>query len=224
MFIGGLDEYAGDVSELMVTLKNMKRFKHVKLCLASRPHAEVLKSMGNPQFKLEDRNRATVQSFVHDSFIRLDHTLHELGLAISPEQSQRLQSRILEKAFGVFIWVRLVVGLVSKSLLSAHRVEQAYIYLESLPTDMFQLYQRIFEQFKEDDLQQAVVLIFVIRNYQLPEPWMDLGNLMTCYSFLMQEIHGQKIEYKNDTDVLRFYALLRFSVGTLVDFLPSNME
>ena len=74
LFIDGLDEFKGDVDELLDIIKDISNSPNIKFCLSSRPWNVFEDALGkNDESKLylEDLTRNDIQRFVFDKLGRL---------------------------------------------------------------------------------------------------------------------------------------------------------
>jgi len=139
LIIDGLDEYEGEHEEIAKLFKEVTRSSNVKACLSSRPWVvfkDCFKSF--PCLRLQDMTRGDIQLFTegklndNDLFISLQHR--------EPEQASALLLEIVDKANGVFLWVRIVVYSLLKGLRARDGLEDLQQRLRHLPGDLKALY------------------------------------------------------------------------------------
>ncbi|KAI5855181.1 hypothetical protein BZA05DRAFT_472091 [Tricharina praecox] len=137
----------------------------VKVFFASRPVAELEDFIKSPEvIRMQDMNKPDILNFV-DAFLG-----PELGF--SDDILRRATGYILENAHGVFLWVHLV----KKELLrySARGCSKGAIFrfLESLPTELEGLYQRMFDELQggsEEDIIDGIKMFrFILFSRQSP--------------------------------------------------------
>lgn len=117
LMLDALDEHHGDNDVLVTLLKTMidnvaGGSVWLKLCLASRSWTVFQQHFRKcPGFAIHDHTQRDIRTYVEarldideDAPRRKDSQMHKL----------RLVNHVADKAFGVFIWVRLVMDLISK--------------------------------------------------------------------------------------------------------------
>jgi len=106
----GLDEFEGDdnvYGGLGAFLRDITDSKHIKVLLSSRPLV-VFEDLGNgPNLKLQNLTYRDIEKYVHDKFA-LNTAFDNLARK-EPGAAPALLREIVEKADGVFVWVKLVV-------------------------------------------------------------------------------------------------------------------
>ncbi|KAF2464920.1 uncharacterized protein BDR25DRAFT_241210, partial [Lindgomyces ingoldianus] len=147
-FIDGLDEYEDDnkgPEELLDTLRSIDCSSNTKLCVSSRPWVIFRDEFGKtPEWhiRLEDLTRDDIRSFVSFKFNK-------------NEQFQKLKERdprypkliedVVERARGVFLWVRLVVRSLLEGLTYHDSVATLSRRLNSFPEDLDDFFQHMID-------------------------------------------------------------------------------
>lgn len=141
LFIDALDEHVGNHRELLRLLDDLvnlpfRSHVRVKLCLASRPENIFVQEFQDcPGFLI---HRFTSRDIQH-------YTLSKMRLHSSPgslTSLQELVEEVVEKALGVFIWVKLVVNELIEGLCDGDTIEALRGTLASIPSELEGLYQR----------------------------------------------------------------------------------
>ena len=121
-FIDGLDEYDGEPDHIVSVLESLRDWPDVKLCVSSRPYNEFRDAFGrpsDPQLALEDLTHKDIKYYVQST---LEENQRFKTLKARDDRSQDLVQNIVEKAQGVFLWVRLAVRSLLQGLRNADRV------------------------------------------------------------------------------------------------------
>ena len=143
LFVDGLDEYDGDHEELGNFFKSISSLPHVKVCLSSRPwivFEDLFK--GCPSLRLQDLTHRDIQCFVDD---RLRSSDVYQALAITDSGSAAaLVYEIVQKADGVFLWVKLVVRSLLNGLRNRDTIPDLRKRLSFFPKELGPLYDHIF--------------------------------------------------------------------------------
>ena len=132
-FIDGLDEYDGDPDHIVSVLESLRNWPDVKLCVSSRPWNEFIDAFGrasDPKLALEDLTRGDIEVYVRDT---LEENSRFKALKVKDNRSQVLVQEIVDKAQGVFLWVRLVVKSLLTGLRNADRISDLQRRLRDFP-------------------------------------------------------------------------------------------
>jgi hypothetical protein len=158
LFIDALDEHAGNHRELLrilnslVDLKNNAYF-HLRLCLASRPENVFRDAfLRCPGFAIHDFTVDDIRQF----------TIGNMQLAatreLTPEDFVRLNELtedIIQRAQGVFLWVRLVVQELVEGLCEGDSIKELQEILATIPTELVEMYERALSRPRRTSLQKS---------------------------------------------------------------------
>ena len=144
-FVDGLDEFDGDVRDLVKLFQSVLGFKNTKLCAASRPWTVFEDAFQNrPSLMLQDLSYPDIQIYVtsslgeDDGFKRLQER--------EPHYADELIEEIIGKAAGVFLWVHLVIRSLLTGMSNDDRIIDLRRRLDQLPPDLEQLYDAILKK------------------------------------------------------------------------------
>jgi hypothetical protein len=108
LFIDGLDEFNGDHFEIAKLFSTVASVPNVKVCFSSRPLPVFVEAFQTaPSLKLQYLTFEDIKLFVGDRLGK-DKRLQRLSLE-EPDRAPALVIEIVNKADGVFLWVKLVV-------------------------------------------------------------------------------------------------------------------
>ncbi|KAK3325948.1 hypothetical protein B0H66DRAFT_144100 [Apodospora peruviana] len=142
LFIDGLDEFDGKHDDLIILLKHLVENTPVKMCVASRPWEVFQDAFQNkPSLRLEDLTYQDIKDFVTSRF-QSSASFAQLG-SREPEFASQLVEEVVQKASGVFLWVHLVVSSLLDGMKFGDRIIDLQCRLDSLPSDLEDLYGRI---------------------------------------------------------------------------------
>ena len=147
MFIDGLNEFGIDPEEVLKVIKYISPTdpEFLKLCVASRPWVQFDVVFSNvPQLRMERLTKDDISTFVADVLHEYDH-FREI-LRIYPNLTQGLMKEIVAKSRGIFLWVSLVVRSLSESLINRDNFQELHARLYSLPSDISDFYDLIWER------------------------------------------------------------------------------
>lgn len=161
--IDGIDEFHGDHKDLSRFLRSLASHR-VKLVVSSRPINSCLYAFqGIPTLRLQDLTRLHMEIFVQGEL-----SSHVLMCGLErqfPRDAAQLVSEINDKAEGVFLWVTLVVRMLVDGLEAGDDIHDLRKILHSLPSDLRDLYKRMFESMQPEYRRQASEI------FQLHQTW-----------------------------------------------------
>lgn len=141
-FIDGLDEYQATISidrrEMVHALMDVANSASgsFKICVSSRMENPFMDMFSeNIRLYLHELTRADMEKYVQGK-------LQHVG---TQNERQQLASSITTKAQGVFLWVVLVVQNIRKQSDDGARYSQLLSEIQSLPTELNELFQRILD-------------------------------------------------------------------------------
>ncbi|KAK8103282.1 hypothetical protein PG984_016428 [Apiospora sp. TS-2023a] len=180
-FIDGLDELNDDehrsVRDLISTLDRLEMSDKIKLCVASRPWQEFKDVYGqtpSQRLKLEDLTRDDIHAYVSDCF--KSHTRF-LELRNRDSNYENLVEEVVNRAEGVFLWVRLVVGQLLDGFTSGKSVQTLQQQVMKYPEDLDKFFSDIINSIPAADRNRAAQLLRVAAEADQPR-------LLIFYQFL----------------------------------------
>ncbi|KAI6556215.1 hypothetical protein MCOR09_009754 [Pyricularia oryzae] len=152
VFIDGLDEVPVQ-QKLWEQVRMLAEFDKasVKLCVSSRPELRfenVLREY--PRLRLQDLTHDDLQTFVKTALV------DELYTKFASESSPAVEefaNCLLEKAAGVFLWIKLVTASLKRGLDNGDSLEFLEKRLIELPGDIIELYKEMWLRLDEDTKQ-----------------------------------------------------------------------
>ena len=164
IFIDGVDEFEGDHSDMSAYLRDLVTDR-VKVVVSSRPLNTCLNIFKRcPTLRLQDLTRRDMEIFIQGELTSQDDMT--ALRAEFPDQAERLSDAILEKAEGVFLWVKLVVRLLLEGIRNGDTFDELQFILQSLPSDLKQLYQRMLSSMNDEHQVQAAEIFQLLRTWQ----------------------------------------------------------
>ena len=167
LLIDGLDEFDGDHGELVDMIVGVTRLPHVKICIASRPwlvFEDVFKN--GPNLLLEQLTYDDIKLYITTKFNENRRYSHLK--AREPDYASNLIEGIIEKASGVFLWVRLVVQSLLQGLTNSDRISDLQRRLETLPSDLEDLFDKILNSLDSFYYKHACQYLQIVRAAQHP--------------------------------------------------------
>lgn len=167
LFVDGLDEFDGNHDDLIHLFKDMIANHNVKVCVSSRPWLVFEDAFKHkPSLKLQDLSYQDIRHYVTANFD------NNSGFALlcrgESEYADQLVNNIVDKASGVFLWVYLVVASLLSGMDSGDRVSDLQKRLESLPSDLGLLYEKILQSLDPFYLEHAAQLFKLVQESYAP--------------------------------------------------------
>ncbi|XTI82353.1 hypothetical protein V2W45_1337546 [Cenococcum geophilum] len=139
---------------------------NVKFCCASRPWLVFEDAFeGRPSVLLERLTQGDITRYVLDKF---EQNKRYAKLKIRRPDLSKLVDEVVEKANGVFLWVYLVVKSLLEGLRDSDRVCDLQKRLDSLPSDLQELFDRLLERLDTFYFRHACQLIRIVRAASIP--------------------------------------------------------
>ncbi|KAI1768465.1 hypothetical protein GGR53DRAFT_478214 [Hypoxylon sp. FL1150] len=206
-FIDGLDEYQGRPTELIRkilgwTAGNSANFK---ICLSSREWNEFeVGFSGCPRLRIQDWTRDDIQVFVQDSFEGIGH----LSTSINKSDLNTIANVVVDKAEGVFLWVRVVLAAIEQGVLNGDDFQDLQRKTNAFPAELKDLYQHLFDSIPEYDRRKAFeVLLFALHNTYEDKPLLQ-------YKFLNDFVKNPDFAMEMPTQPLSEEEVRRFTQNT----------
>ena len=139
IFIDGLDEFHGDHVTLLNLISSFREITKVKFCLSSRPYSPFKHELGSsPMLKLQDLTEPDIRRYVSDEIEGAP--LKASWVPYSSSWIKEAVDTIVQKAEGVFLWVRLAVRDQFEGIRNGDDPEQLRERLQILPTEIEEVY------------------------------------------------------------------------------------
>jgi hypothetical protein len=176
-FIDGLDEYIGTHEEDQKYLTQLlcdwtaSASKSVKICVSSREYNVFLNAFSSKQrIRLQDLTWSDMERYVKDNLAYVEDSL---GI-------ETVMQNTVRKANGIFLWLALAVKTIRRRLEDAHTVAEIEKELDSLPLELVDLLQHVFNMIKESSPKRAYLVFMTMKRL---EPY-EIGFSLLHYSFL----------------------------------------
>jgi hypothetical protein len=141
LLIDGLDEFDGDHEELATLFKLVAQSSNLKICLSSRPWQAFQDTFGSfPNLCLQDLTYRDIYKYVKGKF-KQSEAFQKLSQKNTALES--LVQEIVEKAAGVFLWVRIVVKSLIRGINNHDDIAILQQRLHLLPSELKPLYDHI---------------------------------------------------------------------------------
>ncbi|KAH7145540.1 hypothetical protein B0J13DRAFT_607193 [Dactylonectria estremocensis] len=155
LFIDGLDEYSGDYWKLSKLLVRWCGSQDIKICASSRPYNEfqrIFASDATTWLKLHELTYHDMARVVEDEFN--DDERFAEALQTSQEYEEFVKM-IVQRADGVFLWVRLVIQTLLAAIGNSCSVAQLRQKLEAIPDDLGAVFQQMLDRIERSELTRV---------------------------------------------------------------------
>ena len=144
--IDGLDEFSGDTEKLCLFFKRLSSMSDaIKVCLSSRPWVEFKHNFeGCASLRLQDLTVNDIATYVNDN-LNSSAAFTQLA-AREKELGSQLAGEIVNRAEGVFLWVKIVVLLLLRGINNWDTIPQLWARLRSFPTELDGLYKSMLSK------------------------------------------------------------------------------
>ena len=145
LYIDALDEEDGDHVRLIGILTQLAHLQKnpnvcIRLCLAGRPENILQRAFEKyPGFAIHEYTESDIRHYTQG---RLVEEEQDIVNEQDAEALGRLVKDIVERARGVFLWVRLVVAELVDGLVNGDTLEELAETLSQIPDELFDLYAR----------------------------------------------------------------------------------
>lgn len=240
IFIDGLDEYDGDLSDILPLIRDLASSESIKVCVASRPWTIIEKFWGQNEGKrivLQDLNRSDIWQFTHE---QLSEEIPSRLEIVTETDYSNLVQEIVERSSGVFLWVFLVVRSLIRGMTNYDTIEELWARLLELPTELEEFFKRILDRGDKVYRRQTARLYNIqlnamdstltaldVAHFAQENPYYALNNLFCSRHAEMvgklEEITRQRVSARCQ-DLLEFTdkGVLQFLHRTVKDFLETR--
>ena len=167
ILIDGLDECRDeDLEDVLAHIQKLSLTPNFKLCLASRPWTIIMESLrSSPGLRLQDLTKKDIELYVKS---RLDRMLND-EIETSAD-ADLLRAPLVNKAQGVFLWLRLVIDKLEKELLKGASISELLEHSNVLPAGVGELYERILSDIKPEYHIEASMAFQIVNRSKKPFP------------------------------------------------------
>ena len=145
IFIDALDEHDGDHRDLLATLEKLTRavnneFFRLRLCMAGRQENVFKDAFRDcPGFAIHDWTTNDIRTYTEGRIQKgiIDILTNDGEIALSS-----LIEDIIDRAEGVFLWVRLVTNELAEGFCEGDSIGELKELLSAIPTELEELYTR----------------------------------------------------------------------------------
>lgn len=167
LFVDGLDEFDGNHLTMINFFRDLGMGKHgasIKMCLSSRPWAVFENAFEHavPHMKLQDLTYVDMLNYTADKLLE-NENMRGL-LKKNPALGETIVHDAVQRADGVFLWVRLAVNEMIARWNVKEGADSLVSILQQLPTDLDDLFTKLlFEDQNATELAETSMIFQLIR-------------------------------------------------------------
>ncbi|KAF7861959.1 hypothetical protein EAF04_007840 [Stromatinia cepivora] len=162
LFVDGLDEYEGQPSTIAEYFSMLAQVPWLKICLSSRPLLEFDDTFGSgPSLRLQDLTRTDIDHFVKST---LQKNVNYQHLCVEqPVQALSYIRKIVSRADGVFLWVKLVLQEIERGLANRDSPQDLQERIEIVPLDLEELFSSMLDNIDPFYIKKAALIFLIVR-------------------------------------------------------------
>lgn len=162
MFIDGLDEFGGEPATMIQWIKDIVEKSGVKVCVGSRPWTAFSDAFEQyPSLTMQTLTAPDIKIYI-DGYFTASRAFNDWK-SLSPAGAEALHQGLIEKAGGVFLWVHVVVKELMHALENGRNLHDLSTIVDSLPTDMMELYTKIYSSAEEGEAKRAALYFTLLK-------------------------------------------------------------
>ncbi|KAJ5081189.1 hypothetical protein N7456_013427 [Penicillium angulare] len=204
LFIDGLDEFEEDHQELIGFFKELAFHSNVKLCLSSRPWATIEKAFQNigPNVKLQEITKNDLCQYATGRL--RDNVVVRRCLGRDKLGTDALLRAIVDRASGVFLWIKLAVDDILKDSAPEKGVSYLKDTVDQLPADLDGLYEKLLFQDQTDiQIARAASFLFLIESRETVAEFVNDTSASALTVWELALALEEEDDYHTDGDVLQ---------------------
>ena len=198
IFVDALDECdEGSIRDLVYYFRSVTDFAYaagsdLNICLSSR-HYPAITVQRCPEITVEYGNMADIVRYVHVK-------LHDSSQVDNTIPS--LETQIVRKASGIFLWVVLVVEMLIEMIDDGKTAKYMEDTLNNVPMDLEELFSNLFRTLKPNELPKAVKLLQWVL---LAEEPLNPADICLAIVFTSETPYRSLQEWKTSGEYVRSY-------------------
>lgn len=171
IFVDGLDEYKGDVFDLIDICDKIKTRTGVKFCVASREDERIAESIVfGGQISMQDHNEQSMLAYAEAKLTEHQRT----HLKIKQHFDLELRKEIVDKAEGIILWFKLVFDKVLREYQAHGSSIQVHDFVREIPPGLESIYERLLDAIDPHNRAEAAFVLYLV---------MQLSDIMRLVDF-----------------------------------------
>ena len=163
IFVDGLDEFSGYQDDLLELIRDFRQYSNIKICLSSRPYRLFRDEFGSSaMLKLQELTELDIREYVSN---KLQGARCETSQALdsSPIVDQ-IADKIVRRAEGVFLWVKLAVRDQLEGIRNYDNANQLLERLDILPDEIEGIYLHMLQKIDKVYWKEVAYYFYFVLN------------------------------------------------------------
>ena len=216
LLIDGLDDSQSNVRILIQSIRKFRGRTSIRMCLASRPEPLITALLNDcASLKIQDHNATGIEAYVQRAFRDMESVFSLQLIA-----SDKLIKTVLRRANGTWLWVHFAVELLLQCLVRGFTEAEAWSAVEQLPSQLSNMYARLFEQIPSICRPEAALVLIILEN---AKHTVTLAQLYRIWSYVTHKL-GFGGGSKQNLTLEQFRNRLQGFLSGLLDFKPFVLD
>ncbi|KAK6599014.1 hypothetical protein H4I96_08218 [Botrytis cinerea] len=180
LFVDGLDEYDGRPSAIAEYFCMLSQVPWLKICLSSRPLLPLDDVFGSgPSLRLQDLTRTDIYHYVKSS-LQNDINYQRLYMR-QPVQASTIIRKIVSRADGVFLWVKLVLQEIIRGLTNRDTFQDLEERIQVVPQGLEELFSSMLDSIDSFYSKKAATIFLIVRAANMKSDFEPYTPLVCSY-------------------------------------------
>lgn len=159
VFVDGLDEYKGNLLDLVFICDGLRRGAGIKLCLASREEARVTDVTEiYASILMQEHNETSMLAYAGAKIAACEHTYLDIDKRID----MALREEMVRKAEGIILWFKLVFDKVLREYQNTRSSVQVHDFVHEIPPGLESVYERLLESIELENRGEAAFVLHLV--------------------------------------------------------------
>lgn len=209
LFLDGLDEFEGNLRVLVECVQDLAVLPNLKICMASRPEPALSNGFRHiPNITMEDFNSHTIRGYTENALTSYAEYLADRGSQLV----LNLVEQVVKRSEGVILWTEFICQELSTGMLAWESIDELTIRLETYPSDLDAIYQRLIDKTDQRFRAEVVTMLYAIETTMI----YSFENLHILFLWFRRK--GYLESYPSEIlDMTSFVNRVRARLGNLVD-------
>lgn len=185
LFLDALDEFDGPPETIAGFIQSIitrpdRHAAEVKICFSSRPWNTFTDRFSHCSgFKIQEQTRQDIQKYIIGRLAENPSTailLASNDIQVR-EAVEKLASDIMERAEGVFLWLKLVMDDLIRAHAEGDSLRELTQHLSAFPKDLEDLYKNIIQRVPQEFRQESYYMLEIVLR---SDEQLDIDTFMDC--------------------------------------------
>lgn len=196
VMIDGVDEYTGDHLKFAKLLVEVAKHPQVKVLASSRPEPECHYVFNeHPTLRLQDLTHDDICSYIESEL--LNESLFVQMSQFEPGFAEEVESALVEKCSGVFMWIVLVIRQLIRGLIHFEDRQSLMATIDEIPDDLEQLYHQMLSRMNAKHREEGYSLLRLMNRAQAVQ-----NSRLTALQLTLAESHLRNLSSKKLMPIL----------------------